>query len=243
MRALGTVVRGAQEVLNALGHVWFPPHCLLSGRYLGMEPQLVRGIADAELLHHPPAPSSTDLAVLLLRHFGRDELALSSVHALWAVGTGTTIDNAVYALKYKGRMRLAGDLGAWLTRHPELETLSSEALIVGVPIHAARHRERGYNQADLIAEGWANDAGRPLLPTGSIVRNRYTPTQTSQNEKERLRNVDGAFIVPDPAVVRGQHVVLVDDVLTTGATLNACAMALLEAGARRVDAATLCAAV
>lgn len=243
MRALGTVVRGAHTILSALGHVWFPPHCLLSGRYLGTEPQLIHGIADAELLHHPPAPSSTELAVLLLRHFPPDDLALSAVHALWAVGTGTTIDNAIYAVKYKGRTTLARDLGAWLARHPELEDLSPEALLLGVPIHSARRRERGYNQAELIAGGWSAASSRPLLHARAVVRQRYTPTQTSQNEHQRLRNMAGAFVVPDPVVVRGRHIVLVDDVLTTGATLNACAMALLEAGAVRVEAATLCAAV
>ncbi len=240
MRALGTVVRGAHDILSALGHVWFPPHCLLSGRYLGTEPQLIRGIADSELLHHPPAPSSTELAVLLLRHFAPDDLALSAVHALWAVGTGTTIDNAIYAVKYKGRTRLARDLGAWLARHPELENLPPDA---HMPIHAGRRRERGYNQAELIAQGWSVASSRPLLPPDAVIRQRYTPTQTSQNEHQRLRNMEGAFVVPKPELVRGRHIVLVDDVLTTGATLNTCAMALLEAGAVRVEAATLCAAV
>lgn len=243
MRALGTVVRGAHDILSALGHVWFPPHCLLSGRYLGTEPQLVRGIADPELLHHPPAPSSTELAVLLLRHFAPDDLALSAVNALWAVGTGTTIDHAIYAIKYKGRTQLAHDLGAWLARHPELENLPPEAHILGVPIHSGRRRERGYNQAELIARGWSAASTRPILPPDTVIRQRYTPTQTSQNERQRLRNVEGAFIVPNPALVRARHIILVDDVLTTGATLNACAMALLEAGAVRVEAATLCAAV
>ena len=231
------------EILSAIEHVWCPPHCLLSGAYLGTTPQLVPGIADAELLHHPPAPTSNELGVLLLRHFDADDLALTSVHALWIVGTGTTIDKAIYALKYKGRMRLAENLGAWLVRQPELECRHADVLIAAVPIHAARYRERGYNQAYLIARGWAHASRRPLLHEGALIRHRYTPTQTSRTEGERKNNVQGAFGVKDPDSVRGRHVILVDDVLTTGSTLNACAMALLEAGACRVDAATLCAAV
>lgn len=232
-----------REIVAALGHVLFPPHCLLSNAYLGTEKTLVPGIADSELLHHQPAPSGIELMLLLQRHFQPDELSLSSVQSLWAIGTGTSIDNAIYAIKYGGRKKLARSLGAWLTHHPELEELPQDVLIAGVPIHSARRRERGYNQAHEIATGWTAQGVGTLLPPGLLMRLRYTPTQTTQNEAGRLSNVSGAFAITSPEAVHGRNVVLVDDVLTTGATLNACATALLEAGARRVDAATLCAAV
>lgn len=243
MRLAHIAVQGAREILNAIGHTVYPPHCLLTGEYMADAVQRVPGISDTALEFHAPAPCQQDLMLLLQRHFLADDLSLSAVHALWAIGTGSTIDNAIYAVKYKGQRQLAKNMGACLASHPELENLSKEAVILGVPIHSARFRERGYNQAELIAGGWAQCANLQLLPSTSVVRQRYTPTQTSQNEKQRLKNVDGAFRVLDPSMVSGRHIILVDDVLTTGATLNACATALLAAGALRVEAATLCAAV
>jgi len=204
---------------------------------------MVPGIADAELLHHQPAPSGIELMLLLQRHFQPDDLALTSVNSIWAVATGTTIDNAIYAIKYGGRRGLAQRLGARLAMHPELEGLPADVVIAAVPIHNARLRERGYNQAQEIAVGWTSAGVGHLLDADNLVRVRYTQTQTTQNEQSRLQNVSRAFSVPHPNSVAGKHIILVDDVLTTGATLNACATALLEAGARRVDAATLCAAV
>ncbi len=230
-------------VLDALDHMLFPRHCYLSGRYLGEENHVVPGIDTNALLHHPPAPPSDDLGVLLLRHFHADDLALSAVHALWSVSVGTTIDHAIHAIKYHGQRTLARNLGGWLERHPNLSRLAPNTQIVAVPIHAARRRERGYNQAFLIASGWCSQHGRPLLPEGIVTRSRYTLTQTTRGEQDRLTNVAGAFSVRAPDLVLGKTIVLVDDVLTTGATLNACATALLEAGAVRVEAATLCAAV
>jgi ComF family protein len=230
-------------LLRALIDVVYPRHCLLTGRYLGEERTIVPEIDDAALLHHPTAPSPQELEVLLQRHFAPDDLAIASAHAVWALTPESTIDHAIHAVKYHGRTQLAEHLGAYLARLPALEELPADVLVAAVPIHTARHRERGYNQADHIVRGWMRADPRTVLRPNVIIRERYTPTQTRRSEAERLRNVSGAFAVTDSRAVRGRRVVLVDDVITTGATLNSCAMALLEAGARRVDVAALCAAL
>jgi ComF family protein len=110
-----------------------------------------------------------------------------------------------------------------------------------IPIHAARRRERGYNQAELIARGVADALGLPLLDV--MRRTRYTGTQTALSEQQRLVNLQNAFIVHSPDLIRNARILLIDDVLTTGATLNTAAEALLMAGARRVDALTIAATV
>ena len=133
-----------RALLRAALHVVYPPHCILTGRYLGEDAGVVPEIDDAALFHHPTAPTSVELALLLQRHFHPDDLALSSVHALWSITTGTTIDRAIHAVKYHARRRLAEHLGSFLARHPELEDLSTEVVIAAVPIHTARRRERGY---------------------------------------------------------------------------------------------------
>ena len=134
-------------------------------------------------------------------------------------------------MKYHGARALAPDMAKPMTRELALAAPPPFAL-APAPLHAKRLRERGYNQAELLAREVAGALGAPLL-TGVIRRERDTPPQVSMaNFAERLANVRGAF-----APVRrvdGVTAILVDDVATTGATLSAAAQAFREAGAERV---------
>jgi len=143
---------------------------------------------------------------------------------------------AVHRLKYRGRRSLAEPLGAlmadWWAQHPaEID------LVVPVPLHPRRLRQRGYNQAALLAAVLAGRIQQPLAE-GVLFRVRYTRPQMELKEVERRRNVRGAFRGRD-GTVRGRRILLVDDVCTTGATLEACADALRKAGAAEVWALTL----
>ena len=111
-------------------------------------------------------------------------------------------------------------------------------LVVPVPLHQNRLRWRGFNQAALIGGAVARRLGRPL-DVKTLVRTRATPAQTAQDRRARLRNVHAAFAVSRPARIANRRVLLVDDVMTTGATVDECARTLIEAGARRVDVLTL----
>jgi ComF family protein len=119
-----------------------------------------------------------------------------------------------------------------------LDVLEERAALVPVPLSPSRARERGYNQSELLARGLAGLWGIPMWPE-CVQRAKATTTQTRLTPEDRRRNVRGAFrAVPDAVNFRGAHLVLVDDVITTGATLNACAAALHEAGARIVSYVT-----
>ena len=142
---------------------------------------------------------------------------------------------AVHALKFRGRRGVAAVLGARLA---EAHSFAPGALVVPVPLHPSRLRARGYNQALLLARPLARRRGLPLNPR-VLVRLRPTPAQSSLGAAHRAVNLDGAFAVREPARVRGRRVALVDDVLTTGATAHACAVALLDAGATGVDVYTV----
>ena len=111
-------------------------------------------------------------------------------------------------------------------------------LVVPVPLHRARLRWRGFNQAALLGIAIARRIDRPL-DTGSLIRVRATPSQTAKDRQERHRNVHNAFRVSRPARIANRRILLIDDVMTTGATVDECARALLAAGARRVDVLTL----
>ncbi len=147
---------------------------------------------------------------------------------------GGAISTALRRLKYGDRSDLARPLGHLLRRAARDASLEAD-LVVPVPLHAARLAERGYNQAALLAAAAACELGAPLEPR-ALVRTRHTPQQARLPRAQRLQNVSGAFRVRVPARVRGRRVVLVDDVATTGATLDACIAALREGGADAVTA-------
>jgi ComF family protein len=138
---------------------------------------------------------------------------------------------AVHKLKYGQRRPVANVLVVLLAaRYP----FADDALLVPVPLHPARLRMRGFNQAHLLARGLAHHRGLSLAPR-ALRRRRMTRQQPGLSAAERRRNLAGAFTVRQPSLVAGRSVVLVDDVLTTGATADACAHALQAAGAARVD--------
>lgn len=117
-------------------------------------------------------------------------------------------------------------------------------MVVPVPLHKARLRERGYNQSLLLAQV-AGDVWRLPVREEVLVRTVNTRHQVELPRAQRLTNVAGAFAVPEQAreAVRGQHILLIDDVMTTGSTLLACARALHEAGAAAVESVTLAAGI
>ncbi|HET8786439.1 MAG TPA: phosphoribosyltransferase family protein, partial [Candidatus Limnocylindrales bacterium] len=150
---------------------------------------------------------------------------------------GVTRD-ALHAIKYGGEQRLAEPLGRAVGRRWAAVGVGA-SLVANVPVHADRARQRGYDQAELIASVAARHLQLPFRPL--LRRERATIAQFDLDRRDRARNVRGAFavvptLVPD---VDGQWVLLVDDVVTTGSTLAACAVALHDAGALAVSAVTV----
>lgn len=192
------------------------------------------GISDAILLRLSPAPPAAEMMHLVSRHFDADMLYFSRVRALFATGDGSHTNAVIHAIKYGGMRRTGTDLGSMLARVVCDEWDSLPTGVIPVPIHQARLRERGYNQSHDIAIGVSNVIGNVIL-NDVLVRKYYTSTQTNYSSGLRLINVSDVFEVIDALAIKGKHLALVDDVLTTGATANACAKALLDCGARRVD--------
>ncbi|MCA8900873.1 MAG: ComF family protein [Hyphomonas sp.] len=145
----------------------------------------------------------------------------------------------VLDLKRSGRRDGLATFGAWMAR-AGAPLLAEADMIVPVPLHYFRLASRGFNQSGWLAQAVAREAGLPVI-LDALRRTRRTPTQGGLSARARRRNVAGAFTVRRPAAARisGRRVLLVDDVLTTGATLAACTRALKQAGARQVDVLVL----
>jgi ComF family protein len=147
---------------------------------------------------------------------------------------GGPLADAIHALKYGDRPALARPLGRWLASRV---SMPAGALVVAVPLGRRRRLDRGYDQAGRLAEQLARATGTPRL-AGALRRVRETPPQVGRSRAARAANVAGAFAA-DPRRVAGLELVLVDDVVTTGATAEAAARALLAAGARRITVVAL----
>ncbi|WP_089173663.1 ComF family protein [Bosea sp. AS-1] len=144
----------------------------------------------------------------------------------------------VHRLKYGDRAELAITLGRMMVQAGH-ELIAEADLVVPVPLHRARLWSRRFNQAALLAGTVARLTARPYAPAG-LVRVRHTRRQVGLSRAQRANNLQGAFQVPENArpQLEGRRILLVDDVLTTGATANAAARALLRGGARQVDLLT-----
>ena len=156
----------------------------------------------------------------------------------WCAPFTGVVRHALHALKYQGERRLAIPLGQAVARRWARAGVDGD-LVVAVPVHATRARQRGYDQAALIAEIAARDLGLPHGPV--LERSRATIAQFDLDREQRSTNVQGAFALRAGLTtpLRGRWVVLVDDVMTTGATLSACAAVLMDAGAVAVSAITV----
>ena len=143
----------------------------------------------------------------------------------------------IRALKYGGRRSLAAPLAEILADRFPFDPTEFD-LLIPVPLHLERLRFRGFNQARLLARGPAHRF-RLSLVDQALERSKSTLSQVGLSEPERRRNLRGAFVVRRPADIRGQRILLVDDVTTTTATVDACALALRTAGARSVDVLAL----
>jgi ComF family protein len=219
------------SILNDFFSLFFPNFCL------GCKDGLVKGeeILCTHCLSELPKVDYFDVQdnPLVNRFVGR-----VPIHCGWSLlkfQKSGIVQNLLHELKYNNHPEIGERLGRILgVRLTELGVRNGIDILIPVPLHKNRKRVRGYNQSAAISKGLSNVIEKPFSDD-VLIRISSTKTQTKKSRIERWENVNNAFRVVQPDAIKGKHVLLVDDVVTTGATTEACAKCLLNAGASLVS--------
>jgi ComF family protein len=214
------------QVLDVL----FPPRCVGCGtRGAWFCAQCVQQTT----AHRPVLPCPHGVAMMVCPHCLPELTALAGVRV--AGRYQGALKEAIWALKFQGKRQSAGGLGQLLADVWQISPITAADGVVAVPTTGQRQRQRGYNQAALLAHACARTLHLPYID-GALLCARSVPPQVGLTAPERRANVRDLFVVRAQSIraMQGKRLILVDDVMTTGATLDATAQALLRAGAAQV---------
>ena len=174
-----------------------------------------------------------------VRHLFTGRIQLANATALFYFSKGNIVQHILHELKYK-RNAAIGEYSGKLMGERLIESGRYKDIdaLIPLPLFPKKEYVRGYNQAEMICRGISASTTIPLI-TKNVVRQRSTETQTKKHRSERWENVAGSFYTSDPQALAHKHVMLVDDVLTTGATIEACAESLLSIEGIKISIATI----
>ena len=172
----------------------------------------------------------------------RGRLSLQAASSQFYFSKGHLVQYLIHQLKYKGNRQAGEYLGAIMGRAlKDSGCFTGIDYLVPLPLYADKEYKRGYNQSEIICNGMQAAMQVPVHPK-NVIRKRYTETQTKKHRAERWQNVEESFAVLNPEELKGRHILLVDDVITTGATIEACGQAILDIPGTSLSVATLAAA-
>jgi len=232
-RMLGKLLHAVHSLYQITADFVYPPCCLSCKRCLEHGNALIcQPCWDAlPRLSSPMALMSEGILPLDPPFWFVSSLALYSYNQ--------KSQHLIHLYKYRGYRRLGEQLGRRLGElYTECRAFETVHALVPVPLHPVRLRERGYNQSEILARAISRSTGLPVW-SNVLRRLRYTRPQVKMSQGERMRNVADAFAATHSRRMHGACLLLVDDVLTTGSTMNECARTLSQAGASRVDCMTV----
>ena len=163
-----------------------------------------------------------------IEHIFYGRAKIESACSIFYFSKGQIMQQLIHQLKYKGNQ----EIGIYLGKLMAEQLLNSGRFnnfdaIIPLPMHPDKQKKRGYNQAEVLANGLSQKMNIPLL-NNMILRSKKTSTQTKKQRVERWTNVDGTFVIQNQSSIIGKHILLIDDVITTGATLEACINTILS---------------
>lgn len=223
------------EIKEAVLHLLFPHVCNGCGSdILSPESMLcmrcVEAMPETNFELHPGNPVEKAF-------WGR--LPLTAATAQFYFTKESLMQHLMHQLKYKGNRELGRQLGKMMGEQLVKSGRFDAEILIPLPLFPAREKRRGYNQATVLCNGIAEVMKIPVLDK-VISRPQHTESQTKKGRIERWKNIEGKFLMTDPDAIRNKKVLLVDDVITTGATLESCGTELLKAESVSLSVAALC---
>jgi ComF family protein len=228
-------VKKITTYLRHFAQLLYPKICLGCGNHLSDSETVLCIICENELpktrFHEQPEN------VVYKRMYGR--MPVENATALFYFDKGNRVQHLLHQLKYSGKTEVGEHLGMMLGN--DIKAVASYqpiSAIVPIPLHEKKVRQRGFNQSEYFANGIAKALNISVL-TNVVKRIEYTDTQTGKNRFERWDNVKEAFQLENADSIKGRHILLVDDVITTGATLEACGQLLMDIEDVKLSIATI----
>ncbi|MEJ7626317.1 MAG: phosphoribosyltransferase family protein [Ferruginibacter sp.] len=224
-----------KNIFSGLFHLLYPHNCTGCGSDLLPKGQLLCIACISELPHTCFAGQENNPIEKIFR--GR--LPVSAAHSQFYFAKNELIQHLIHELKYNNNKEIGISLGEMLgISLLQSGRYTSIDYLIPLPLHLKKEFRRGYNQAAIICEGISRSTSIPMMP-GNVTRQRVTDTQTRKHRAERWNNVAGSFIIKNPEKLAGKHILLVDDVITTGATIEACGLSILKINGTSLSIASL----
>ena len=223
------------KYLRALFSLFYPEVCMACAKTLAVGEDL---LCVACLMGLPKTQFHTDANNPVAQAFwGR--VPLHAASAYYYFEKGGNVQHLLHNLKYNGQKELGEKVGMlYGSELKESEWLGKVDVVLPVPLHKRKQRKRGYNQSAFFAAGMAT-ALAAEAQTNTLIKTVATQSQTKKNRAERIKNVKEVFALTNPQLLEGKHVLLVDDVITTGATIEACVQTLAQVKGIKISVASI----
>lgn len=226
-----------KEIKNSVLHLLFPHVCSGCGNDIVSQQSMlcmrcIDAMPETNFELHAGNPVEKTF-------WGR--LQLNGATAQYYFTKESLMQHLMHQFKYKGNKELGLQLGKIMGEQIKKSGRFEADALIPLPLFPRKEKRRGYNQATVLCQGMAEAMKIPVLDK-VIVRPQHTETQTKKGRIERWKNMEGKFVLASPEAIKNKHLLLVDDVVTTGATLEACGIELLKAENVTLSVATLCVA-